>query len=270
MLQMPLRHLERISLKGTFRRVFPILQRLEFPERMDHGEITLFGCTPQEVLEVIGPYIRDYLQRDPRFRDRLEIFLRSDAYGISVRASAAEVGPDRLPQNGPPYARFSARLSQPIPRDVRKKLYIDVLALLPQESIVNFYMDLPVAAEVVVAMPNLQVLRLVNPVVSDGFLLPNPNGPNAHKKLFPSLQRLYLEDAEAVEDNWEPLVTYLVHQTSGDQAVSLGLFDEGVHICSEVIERIEGLVEEFVYDLVQSQGCGRLICDRGRRDRRSD
>ena len=85
-------------------------------------------------------------------------------------------------------------------------------------------------------------------MVSDRFLLPDPKGSNAHKKLLPSLRRLYLKDAKAVDDNWYPLITYLTHQTSGNQAVSLESFGEGVHVCPEVIERIEGLVEELVYE----------------------
>ena len=70
--------------------------------------------------------------------------------------------------------------------------------------------------EIVLTMPNLEVLYLIRPVVSDRFLLPDPKGSNAHKKLLPSLRRLYLKDAKAVDDNWYPLITYLTHQTSGN------------------------------------------------------
>jgi len=62
-LQVPLHHLEHISLSGSFHRVFPILHRLELPKGVDYGGITLHDCTPQGVLEVIGPYIQDYLRR---------------------------------------------------------------------------------------------------------------------------------------------------------------------------------------------------------------
>jgi len=256
-LQVPLRHLERISLTGPFRHLFPILQRLEFPERMDHGEITLWGCTPQEVLQAIGSFIRDYLQRDPRFRDRLGISLRLNLRYISVRAGVFGVGyrgTNRLLQDGSPCRQFDARLSQTVSHDVRKKLCVDILTLLPQESIIDFDTNLSVTEEVAVAMPNLEALYLTRLAVSDGFLLPDPNGPNAHKKLFPSLRRLCLEGAEVVDNDWDPLVTHLAHQTSGDQAVSLDLFGK-VHVCSEVIERMEGLVEELVYEPDPDQEC---------------
>jgi len=49
--------------------------------------------------------------------------------------------------------------------------------------------NLFVTEEIVVTMPNLEVLYLAHPVVFDGFMLPDPDGPNAHKKLLPSLRR---------------------------------------------------------------------------------
>ena len=255
-LQVPLRHLEHICLKGHFHHLFPILQRLEFPERMARGEVTLLDCTPQKVLKVIGTYIPDYLRRDAGFGDGLGIFLQSNPDRISFRARVIGVtdhGPNHLPRDGSPYRRFEGTLSRTIPRDVRRKLCIDILALLPQECIIDFETTLSVTEEVVAAMPNLEALHLVQPVVSDGFLLPDPNGPNAHKKLLPSLQRLCLERARPVDDDWDPLVTYLAHQTSGDQAISLDL-DEN-HVCSEVIEEIEDLVEELVYEPDPELGC---------------
>jgi hypothetical protein len=257
-LQLPLPHLERFLLVGTLRRVFSTLLRLEFPRRMDHGDISFHQCTLQEVIEVIGPYIRDYLRRDARFRNRLGVSISSVPYRIVFHASVVGVGyrgPNRLPQNCSPYGNFEASLSQPVPRDVRKKVYIDILALLPRESIVDFRTDLPVTEDILVAMPNLETLHLADPVVSDGFLLPDPNGPNAGKKLLPSLRLLYLDYAKAENGNWDPLVTYLAHQTSGGQAISIEVFGEGLHICSKVIERIEGLAEDFIYELDPDQEC---------------
>ena len=248
-LQVPLRHLEHISLTGIPHYIFPILHRLEFPERMDRWEITLCDCTPQEFLEVMGPYVRDYLRHDPRFRDRLGLFVSSASNCISFHASVVGVGyhgPNRLPQHGPPYGRFKAIFSQNISRDSRERLCIDVLALLPQESIVSLETGISVTEEVFVAMPNLEALHLVGPVMLDGFLLPDPNGPNAHNKLLPSLRWLYLEDPDALHDRCDSLITYLAHQTSGNHVVSLSVFGEGVHICSELIEQIEDLVEELI------------------------
>ena len=73
--------------------------------------------------------------------------------------------------------------------DVTKNLHINILALLPQESIVDSETDLPVTEEIILTMPNLEALYLMYPVVSDGFLLADLKGPNAHNKLLPSSQQ---------------------------------------------------------------------------------
>jgi hypothetical protein len=181
------------------------------------------------------------------------MYVSSTSRSISFHTSA--VGVDRPPQDCPPYAKFMAMFSQPSTYDAAMKLCFNVLTILPQKSIVSLETTLSVTGEVIVAMPNLETLCLFHPVVSEGFLLPDPDGPNADKKLLPSLRKLYLEDIEAVGDNWDPLVTYLAHQTSNGQAISLEILGDGVHVCSEVIERIEGLVGELSYLPDPDQEC---------------
>ena len=241
-----LRRLEKFTLKGEPNRVFRILHRLELTG-VDHTILDFHSRMSDEVREGIVPRILDYLHRDPRFGDRLGIFVLVEGDSFEIRAcviGAGYHGPDRLPRHGPPYATFLIRLGVSNPAEMRK-LHIDTLGLLPQENIVYFETDLPMAVtkEMVVAMPNLETLYLVGAQVSDGFLLPNPNGPNARKKLLPSLRRLYLQDAQFHEPN--PLIRYVAHQTSGNHPFSLNIHGSDVEICPGM-EQIEGLVEEFV------------------------
>jgi hypothetical protein len=130
------------------------------------------------------------------------------------------------------------------------KLRTDILALLPRERVVYFKTNLQMGAarELLTMMPNIETLHFVHTMMYKGFMLPNPNGPTAHTKLLPSLRRLYLERPKAPDHKWDPLVTYLAHQTSGNQAVSLNVFGRGVHICSRLVKQIDGLVEEFIYE----------------------
>jgi hypothetical protein len=248
--RVPLRHLENLTLKGGPHHVFSILQRLELPERVDHTRLEFHNHTSDEVKEVIAPRIRDYLHRDPRFKNRLGIFIEASGRHILLRVSVVGVGyrgPDRLPPQGPPHT-FFVTLRTPAEGE---KLCIDILALLPRESIVYFEttLSMTVTKEVVVAMPNLEALCLVDAEVSDGFLLPNPDGPNAHTKLLPSLRRLYLRDAEVgTYHDWIPLVRYVTHQTPGNHPFSLLLIGKQIHICSKAAKEIKGLVAEFVYD----------------------
>jgi len=246
----PLCRLERLCLIGNFHFVFPILRRLELPERIDSAQLELFDCKFEEAYEIIGPYIRDYLQRDPRFRDRLEISASSTSHCTSINASTVGVGycgPIPLPHDDSPCANFQMTLSNRIHPNVGKRLGTNVLALLSSESVVGLKTNFLVTEVVVASMPNLEALCLVNPVVLDKFLLLDPDGPNADKKLLPRLRRLQLEEPKVEEGNWSPLVTYLDHQTSDGQAVSLKVFGKVVHVCSDVVKQIEDLVEEFVY-----------------------
>jgi hypothetical protein len=254
-LRVPLRHLERLSLDGNIWHVFSVLHRLELPERVDDTTLEFYGCTLKEIREVIGPYIRDYLGRE----DRLGIFLSSDN-SLSLHASVIGTrchGADRLPQQSPPRAEFSAELVEHVSWGEKEKLYTDILAFLPRERVVYFKTDLRmgVVEELLIAMDNVESLHLISPVVSEGFMLPNPNGPNAHKKLLPSLQRLYLEQARTSDCNWDPLIAYLAHQTSGNQAISLNVSGDVLHICSGLVKQIDDLVEEFVYIPGPESGC---------------
>ena len=137
-----------------------------------------------------------------------------------------------------------------LPLDQRGKLYADILALPPQESVVYLETDIwvEVEEEILVTMPNLEALYILKTVVDDGFLLPDPNGPNANTKLIPSLRRLYLEDSLWAYGEFGPLFHYVTHQTSGNHPFSLYLFGKHSHIHSGTAKEMEGLVEEFVFD----------------------
>jgi len=100
------------------------------------------------------------------------------------------------------------------------------------------------------SMSNIEDLYLVQSVVSDSFLQPDPP---SRMKLLPSLRRLCLSYFTLQDDDdWTPLMDYITHQTSGGQVVSLKLRGEHPPIPPEVVKKIEGLVEEF--DLGCSDG----------------
>lgn len=239
-LPVPLRHLEALYLKGDPHRVFSILRRVEFSDRVDHTRMEFYSHTTQEVAEAIVPQTRDYLHHDPRFEGRLGISISINRNTILLQVGVIGVGyhgSDRLPQRrAAPYARFSMALRF-APLKERERLCIYTLAHLPQESIVYLQTNLSAAAtkEMVVGMSNLEALYLIEPTVSDRFLLPNLDGPNPHVKLLPSLRRLYLQDANAVSFDWGPLIRYVTHQTSGDHAFSLNLYGKDVEICPGLV-----------------------------------
>ena len=245
--RVPLPHLERFSFVGYFRHVVPVLRRLELPEEVDDMELELEGCTPKTIREVTGPYIRDYLRHNPGFKERVRIRVLDLVGSLFLHATVIGVG-DHDPsqrQEGGPRAVFRIDLPISTPDEMGKP-WTNLLAFLPRESIVYLETNDP-ATEAIAAMPNIETLHLTYAIVDQGFLLPNSDGPDAHTKLLPSLRRLYLENPRVRHYKWDPLLTYLAHQTSGNQRISLKVFGEEVHICSRLVKQIEGMVEEFDY-----------------------
>jgi hypothetical protein len=75
--QVPLHHLRMLSLNGYFYLVLKSLRHLDHPETMDEMKPTLFRCTVGDIPGILGPCVRNYLHRDGRFRNGLEIFVNS-------------------------------------------------------------------------------------------------------------------------------------------------------------------------------------------------
>ena len=248
----PLRHLEELSLIGRMSHMFSILERLEFYGTVDQASLVLSDCVLEEIGQVAGPYLRDYLQRDPRFRDKFGVSLKPghgynsicvDVFGVG------DHGPRQLPRQDPPRASFTMSPPPKTPEEATK-MFTDIFKLLPPEKIVYFETE-PLDTkelhieEILVAMPSIEFLHITGARVSDGFLLPKPDGQNANKNLLPSLRRVYLERVFAENDDWGPLIHYLTHQTFDGQSVSLSMFDGWADVCSETVEQLESLVEEL-------------------------
>jgi len=56
---------------------------------------------------------------------------------------------------------------------------------------------------------------------------------------------LRLEEVTLSENNWGHLTTYLIHQISDNQTLSLEVFGDFPRMPPEVVDEIKGLVEEF-------------------------
>jgi hypothetical protein len=219
-------------------------------------KLTLYRCTVENILETLGPYVRDYLRRDGRSRDKLGLVADSDHDFISVEAS--NISTTNGPTQRITFATFIAVLWETIPPSAEDKLCIDFVACIPRGHAIYFGGQLNTNAvkEIVPAMPKIQELHLnCAGMLSDGFLQPDPDGPLANTKLFPSLRRLHLEYIVPYDDDWTPLLSYLTHQTSGGQVISFSLSGKHIHICKDVVRDIEGLVEEFTLNLTLEADC---------------
>ena len=257
--QVPLPNLNLLSLTGEFRGVFALLRRLAIPEVLDNMYLSGFDCTIDEVNQTLVPYIRDHYRRDARFQETLGVCSFSSPGSISISVNAI-ANHEIIPMAKPPTVAFTVVLTDLAPPATVEQLLIDLIELIPRERVMSFnanallYMKPP--EELFLLMPSIRTLYLSGVEVSKGFLQPNPEGPHAKKKLLPSLRALHLEDVVLNDNDWGHLTTYLGHQISNNQAISLQVFGDSPYMPQEVVDEIKGLVEEFTYDQEEADGRG--------------
>jgi len=243
-----LRSLKTLALKGEFRHLSILLRRLILPEMLDKLDLVVSDPTVDEISQTLAPYIQDYFRRDPRFKGRLGVYASSSHDHISVAVGAVHTR-TTIPGLKPPRVLLAVLTNHP-PPDVLEQLLINLITLVPRDRVVFFDgdTDARVPQELFFTMPNIETLCLTGLLLSEGFLQPDPAGPHANTKLFPSLQSLCLEDPIFQnKDDWSHLMTYLVHQTSDGQAISLEVVGDFPHGCPEMMRGIRGLVKEFTH-----------------------
>jgi len=243
-LKVPLRDLKMLSLSGDFRHLFELLHRLVLPQALDEMYLCGSNLTVEDISQTLAPYMREYFRRDARFQDKLEIFSSSSLSFISIEVGAVRAqGTARVP-----WVSFTVTLVAVPPPSVLEQLFINLIAPFPRVPVVSFTaaLDSKLPEELLFVMPNIETLRIRGMELSKGFLQPDPDGPRARTKLLPSLRSLSLENISLNDGNWGHLTTYLGHQTSDGQIISLRMFGDLPCIPSEVVDEIKGLVGELV------------------------
>ena len=246
--QVPLRNLKVLTLAGELRHLFWLLHRLILPDALDEVALTGFKSTLDDVLQTLTPYMQDYFQRDTRFQNPLRISSSFSAAFASISVSVCTQ--TTAPAQKPPRAMFAIVPATLPPPVVRKQLFINLIAPLPRERIVSFEDRIggKLPEELFFMMPNIETLRIYGVKLSERFLQPNPDGPYANTKLLPSLRSLLLKRVIRVnDDDLDHLKTYLAHQTSDNQTISLRLTGYSLYLHPKAVDEIEGLVEMFTY-----------------------
>ena len=198
----------------------------------------------EEISQTLGPCMRDHFQRDSRFQDKLGVTCFRGCVDVRV----GDMGTSRLEQ---PSARFTVSITGPPSDPLTKKSTLDLMAFIPHEHVVSLKTEysLGVPEWLFVAMANIETLSLHEVILSGGFPQPNPEGPHAKTKLFPSLRTLRLWHVTADDAGWGPLTAYLAHQTFDDgRTVSVELMGYCSHLSPEVAKEVRKLAEAFVFD----------------------
>jgi len=241
--QVQLQNLKTLALWGEFRRIFDLLHRLILPQALEIY-LGIDNPTVEDLSQTLAPYMQEYFQRDDRFRDTLAVS-SSSAHGsisIVVSVTSAQATAPR------PRVSFSVDLGG-VRQNLVEQLLTNLIAPIPRESLISFTADLDIKLpeELLAVMPNINTLSIRGVELTEGFLQPNPDGQNPNAKLLPSLRSLSLEDITLNNDNWGHLMTYLAHQTSDNQTISLRVSGNVPHIPPEVVNEINDLVGEFIY-----------------------
>ena len=223
--RLPMRRLKKLHLSGDLRCVSRLLHQLECPDALDKIHLCLARCVGEEVSEFFESCLRDRIRRDDRFQGGLEIYVAYGFNSISLDLNIHDESNIRMtpPVTAYPCMSFSMQFKHRLPRRAEERLSTNLLA----------------------AIPNIESLRLFESVVSDTFLRKDSES-SSQPKLLPYLRSLCLDCvAPQNDDDWSPLVTYITHQTSGGQSISLRLCGEYPTLPPKVVSEIEDLVEEF-------------------------
>ena len=244
-LKVQLRNLKTLSLRGKFRHLFGLLRRLILPEVLDDISLGMFDPTVEDISQTFGPYIRDHFLRTTGFQDNLQLFTSFSGGHISIGISHIQA---TVRERQVQWVQFAVTLTEQ-PPDIQERLLIDLIAPIPLERVASLDTSgskkLP--EELFRMMPNIETMRITGAKLTEGFLQPNPGGPYADTKLLPSLRLLCLYVVLQNDDDWGHLVTYLAHQTSDGQTISLEVMGEFPYDRPEVVNGIKGLVKEFTY-----------------------
>ena len=264
----PLHHLKGLILEGNLHPILRLMHGLDRPKSMNRIDLAI-TLTAEEIPRTLGPYVRDCILRDSRFRDRLGVCVNASFSSMTIDAVIVDSdGLSISPVERPSPLMLELEVEEGLTPSGLDRLFTDFAAHLPREHVVLFEGNIGPESmkEIASMMPNIQELHLVRALLSDGFLQPDPCGPWADTKLLPSLRYLHLESMD--ENEWSPLLPYLAHQTAGGQAVSLRIAGPSGHICPPVMESIKGLVQELVLEFDSDDPCPLNICQED--EKRSD
>ena len=238
----PLHRLKQLHLSGDLRRVFRLLQQLEYPATLDKLSVTLHNCPYASVSQIIGPHLRNYFRRRGRSPSGLGLSISCDDrivfnVGEGGRIHLGSVQMDKV-------MALIIPLDQLPPTDPPGKVLLDLLAYIPQEDIVHFWgnSELVDIGGIYTQLPNLNKLHLNKIHLPAIFPGPNPSG---NEGISLSLQTLVLRHLTVDDNDWSPLTTFLAYRTSSGKPLNTLVVSYSDHMCSKVVGRIEGMVQEF-------------------------
>ena len=237
-----LHHLKELELAGDLQDVFGLLHQLDHPRNMENLAASLHNCTVADISQIIGPYLRNYIRRRERPQNRLGLFV--SWYEQCIRNRVEDVRRSDSSTVAKQVAwsvTVDISFDVPLPRDMLEKAFLDLIAHIPREEIVDLQACWVLMAmeEISAQFANLTALYLheIPPPVL--FPKSNPGG------VFPSLKRVFLGRPAVNDGDWSPLVTSLVRRAAYGNRLDTLEISDSPHMCAKVANGIRSVVRRF-------------------------
>jgi hypothetical protein len=232
-----LRHLKRLHLGSNIRNVFGLLNRLEFPDKTSHLNLSLHGCSPSDLPRTLGPYLGNQIRR--RSPDRLSLFADPDP-----EYSTIFVGDASTREGWSVTVSGSFRVTS---EEEAERLFFDIIAHIPQEKVVRLTTGLPIlrSEELCVQMCNLTHLHLNQVDLSRWFVEPDTRKPHVFKDLLRGLHSISIIEPRLSGGDWSPLTNFLTRRAAVGNRISSLSLSGYPHMGEGVVESIRQAVEVF-------------------------
>ena len=208
----PLYHLKELQLDGYPQGVFGILNRLELPRHVHilDVSVSLDECEVEDISQIIGPYLRDYLRHRGGSQLGLGLFISSEP---DIKLQAGNV--DGIDFSVPAPVRMNTFLEITIefsrtPSQGRlEKAALDLIAHVPREEVVHFRAcgKSLTMGEISTQLPNLRGLHFERVPLPAAFSRAIPDGDG---EIFRCLQYIFLDWVYVGSDGWGPLMAFLL------------------------------------------------------------
>lgn len=212
--------LKELEVAGEWKDVSMFLNRLVYPDILDHLHIGLDSCTTDDISHTVGPFLQDHFRRRGRPQSDLGIYT---SFARDITFHVCDIGSNHSPtlisERIAPFLSIDIAAVPNLPRNSPEELLPDIIAYIPREEVVRLQIyNLPTAAttrgnsgmvmgNIYTLLPNLRALH--SKWIPLSAVFPGPDSDGEDLVFSQSLRYLFLEHALPGGD-WTPFTNFLL------------------------------------------------------------